>query len=395
MLPTWQTAKPLLTIKWCVMKEMLWVTVVLYFSVQGLVSCSRKDSAKEDHRNHIEVTQDMPGMDMLTLTKRDEQYANIRTDTVKTKPIAEYTTLLGTTNFDETKITVVTSRVPGRIDKLFARNPQQFITQGQPLYSIYSEELLSNEHEYLNALQQREQFSSMRSVIDKLIEGARQKLLLWGLSAQQLAVLEKTGKASPLITFNSTVSGSLVELSVGEGQYVETGTPLFRIADLSQLWIEAQMYTDELRWLYEQPSITAEFEAYPGESFKLKPVFNNPGVEADQKISLVRFLFANKEFPIKPGMMVYVNIKRNEKRALVIPKSSILIGNMITAWVKSGDGMYENRMIRLGIQNKKEVEVLDGLKEGEIVVTSGAYLLNSALVLKNGAGMAGMDGMKM
>ena len=118
-------------------------------------------------------------------------------------------------------------------------------------------------------------------------------------------------------------------------------------------------------------------------------------MEADQKISLVRFLFANKEFPIKPGMMVYVNIKRNEKRALVIPKSSILIGNMITAWVKSGDGMYENRMIRLGIQNKKEVEVLDGLKEGEIVVTSGAYLLNSALVLKNGAGMAGMDGMKM
>jgi Cu(I)/Ag(I) efflux system membrane fusion protein len=290
---------------------------------------------------------------------------------------------------------VVTSRVPGRIDKLFARNPQQFVARGQPLYSIYSEELLSNEQEYLNALQQREQFSSMRSVIDKLIEGARQKLLLWGLSAQQLAVLEKTGKASPLITFNSTASGSLVELSVGEGQYVKTGTPLFRIADLSQLWIEAQMYTDELRWLYEQPSITAEFEAYPGESFKLKPVFNNPGVEADQKISLVRFLFANKEFPIKPGMMVYVNIKRNEKRALVIPKSSILIGNMITAWVKSGDGMYENRMIRLGIQNKKEVEVLDGLKEGEIVVTSGAYLPNSALVLKNGAGMAGMDGMKM
>ena len=395
MLPTWQTAKPLLTIKWCVMKEMLWVTAVLYFSVQGLVSCSRKNAAKEDHRNHIEVTQDMPGMDMLTLTKRDEQYANIRTDTVKTKPIAEYTTLLGTTNFDETKITVVTSRVPGRIDKLFTRNPQQVVARGQPLYSIYSEELLSNEHEYLNALQQREQFSSMRFVIDKLIEGSRQKLLLWGLSAQQLAVLEKTGKASPLITFNSTVSGSLVELSVGEGQYVETGTPLFRIADLSQLWIEAQMYTDELRWLYEQPSITAEFEAYPGESFKLKPVFNNPGVEADQKISLVRFLFANKEFPIKPGMMVYVNIKRNEKRALVIPKSSILIGNMITAWVKSGDGMYENRMIRLGIQNKKEVEVLDGLKEGEIVVTSGAYLLNSALVLKNGAGMAGMDGMKM
>ena len=81
--------------------------------------------------------------------------------------------------------------------------------------------------------------------------------------------------------------------------------------------------------------------------------------------------------------------------ALVIPKSSILIGNMITAWVKSGDGMYESRMIQLGIQNKKEVEVLNGLNKGEIIVTNGAYLLNSALILKKGAGMPGMEGMKM
>jgi Cu(I)/Ag(I) efflux system membrane fusion protein len=377
------------------MKHKILMPAFLFFAALNLFSCSRKESAKEDHSSHIEVTQDMPGMDMVTLTKRDEQYANIRIDTVKQKPIAEYTTLLGTTNFDETKVTVITSRVPGRIDKLFARNPQQLVAKGQPLYSIYSEELLSYENEYLNALQQREQFSSMRSVIDKLVEGARQKLLLWGLSGQQLTNLERTGKASPLVTFTSPVAGSLVELPVSEGQYVETGASLFRIADLSRLWIEAQMYASELMWLYEKPMITAEFDAYPGESFKVIPVFNNPSVEADQKISVVRFLIANKKIPLKPGMMVYVSIKRNEKMALVIPKSSILVGNMITAWVKSGDGMYESRMIQLGIQNKKDVEVLNGLKEGEQIVTSGAYLLNSALILKKGAGMPGMEGMKM
>ena len=361
----------------------------------SLFSCFRKDAAKENHNNHNAVPGDMPEMDMVRLTKRDEKYANIQIDTVKVKEIAEYTTLLGTTNFDETKVTVVTSRVRGRIDKLFARNPQQVVVAGQSLYSIYSEELLSYENEYLNALQQRQQFSSMKPVIDKLIEGARQKLQLWGLSAQQISLLEKTSKPSALITFNSPVSGTLIELSVGEGQYVETGASLFRIANLSQLWVEAQMYTDELRWLYEKPTVTAEFDAYPGESFKLTPVFNNPSVEADQKISVVRFLVPNQKFPLKPGMMVYVNIKRNEKRALVIPKTSILMGNMITAWVKSGDGMYESRMIRLGLQNKKEVEVLSGLKEGELIVTNGAYLLNSALVLKKGAGMPGMEGMKM
>lgn len=94
-------------------------------------------------------------------------------------------------------------------------------------------------------------------------------------------------------------------------------------------------------------------------------------------------------------MMAYVNIKRNEKKTVVIPKSSILIGNMTTAWVKTGDGMYENRIIELGLQNKKEVEVTSGLSEGELIVTNGAYLLNSALILKKGAGMQGMEGMKM
>ena len=93
--------------------------------------------------------------------------------------------------------------------------------------------------------------------------------------------------------------------------------------------------------------------------------------------------------------MAYVHIKRNEKNALVIPKSSILVGNMTTAWIKTGEGVYENRMIELGIQNKKEVEVLSGLKSGEVIVSSGAFLLNSALVLKKGTGMPGMEGMGM
>jgi Cu(I)/Ag(I) efflux system membrane fusion protein len=309
--------------------------------------------------------------------------------------MAEYTTLLGTTSFDERKVTVITSRIRGRLDKLFVRNPQEIVAKDQPLYSIYSEELLSYENELLNALQQQQQFTNMKDVMEQLVESARKRLLLWGLTAEQIAQLEKDREASPLATFYSPVSGTLVELPVSEGQYVETGTPLFRLADLSQLWIEAQMYTSELRWLYERPVITVEFDAYPNEIFSAVPVFDNPTVEADQKISLIRFLVAGRNRQLKPGMMAYVNIKRNEKKTIVIPKSSILVGNMITAWVKTGDGLYESRMIELGIQNKKEVEVISGLKEGELVVTNGAFLLNSALILKKGAGMPGMEGMKM
>ncbi|OQP63809.1 hypothetical protein A3860_23000 [Niastella vici] len=361
----------------------------------GMAACTDKKAANQmlEHDSHVVATKidsaiDME--DMIMLTKRDEQYANILVDTVKIKTIAEYTTLPGTTRFDERKITVVTSRIRGRLDKLFVRNPQQWVATGQPLYAIYSEELLSYENELLNALQQQAQFSSMKQVVDQMVEGAKKKLLLWGLTSEQISVLQKSRETSPLVTFYSPVSGTLVELSASEGQYVETGTPLFRLADLSQLWIEARIYTSELRWLHEKPSITAEFDAYPGESFTVVPVFDNPTVEADQKISLVRFMLTNRSHQLKPGMMVYVNIKRNEKKTVVIPKSAILVGNMITAWVKTGDGMYESRIIQLGVQNKKEVEVISGLKEGELIVTSGAYLLNSALVLKKGAGMEGM-----
>lgn len=371
------------------------IAITSFILVVAACTSKKNDDAKQEHLQHNIAQPVKAEMDMITLTKRDEQYANIMVDTVKVKSIAEYTTLLGTTSFDERKITVVTSRIRGRLDKLFVRNPQEMVSTGQPLYAIYSEELLSYENELLNALQQQAQFSNMKQVMDQLVEAARKKLLLWGLTQEQITQLEKTGEASPLITFYSPVSGTLVELPISEGQYVEIGTPLFRLADLSQLWIEAQMYTSELRWLYERPVITAEFDAYPDEIISVAPVFDNPTVEADQKISLVRFLVNNRSLRFKPGMMAYVSIKRNEKRTMVIPKSSILIGNMTTAWVKTGDGMYESRMIQLGIQNKKEVEVIDGLKEGDVIVTNGAYLLNSALILKKGAGMSGMEGMKM
>lgn len=378
------------------MKNRIWLIVVMTVLLTAAACTGKKSSdTKQQHPEHNAAQPAKNDIDMITLTKRDEQYVNITTDTVKVKTMAEYTTLLGITGFDERKVTVVTSRIRGRLDKLFVRNPQEMVSAGQPLYAIYSEELLSYENELLNALQQQAQFTNMKEMIYQLVEGARKKLILWGLTAEQIAQLESSRVASPLITFYSPVSGTLVELAVSEGQYVEIGSPIFRLADLSQLWIEAQMYTTELRWLYEKPVITVEFDAYPNETFSVIPVFDNPSVEADQKISLVRFLISNRSLHLKPGMMAYVSIKRNEKKTMVIPKSSILIGNMVTAWIKTGDGMYENRMIELGIQNKKEVEVISGLKEGEIIVTSGAYLLNGALILKKGAGMPGMEGMKM
>ncbi len=360
----------------------------------GACTNNKKGTAQEQHSGAHSVS-DSSGKEIISLTVQDEKHANITVDTVRTKSMAEFSTVLGTANFDQRKITVITSRIRGRLDKLFVKNPQQYIKEGEPIYAIYSEELIAYENELLTAIQMKASPSDLQASFDQLIEAAKRKLFLLGLTYFQIEQIEKSGVASPLITFYSPVSGTLTELPVSEGQYVEEGTAMFRIADMSQLWIEAQMYVSELKWLDGRAAIQAEFDAFPGEIFRVVPVFDNPGLEADSKISLVRFQLENPSNKLKPGMMAYINIKRNEKRTMVIPKSSIVVGEMISAWVKTAKGTYENRMIRLGIQNKKEVEVLSGLKEGELIVTNGAYLLNSALILKKGTGMPGMEGMKM
>lgn len=375
------------------MKDIIFFSL-FWISIAAMTSCSTR-TAEQKVKRQADTTISPNMENMVMLTPRDEQHANIQIDTVKIKSISEYTTLSGTTSIDERNVNVVTARIRGRIDKLFVRTSLVQVSKGQPLYAMYSEELLSYENELLNALAQQPHFNSTKQLIDQMVEAARKKLLLYGLDSAQLLQLEKDRLPSALITFHSPVNGTLTDLSVSEGQYVETGTLLYRISDLSQLWIEAQMYTNETKWLHEHPAVTVTFEEYPDEEYQATPVFDNPAIEPGKKISLVRFQVNNRKSGLKPGMMVYVKIRRNEKRTLVIPKSSILLGTMVTAWIKTDNGMFETRSIQLGIQNKKEVEVLSGLNEGELVVTSGAYLLNSALILRKGAGAHEMPGMNM
>ncbi|WP_242928455.1 efflux RND transporter periplasmic adaptor subunit [Pontibacter vulgaris] len=212
--------------------------------------------------------------------------------------------------------------------------------------------------------------------------GATSKDIVSAVPGIQIPGLRKPF-ANPLDIVEDVITGNL---------YISeySGAPLFQIADVSALWIESQMYTSELHWLSKQPSVLVTFEAFPDKTYTAVPVFDNPTVEPGEKISLVRFMIKNQGNKIKPGMMAYLSVRRNEKRALVIPKSAILIGSMTTAWVKTADGMYENRAIDTGIQNKLEVEVLSGIEEGEVVVATGAYALKGAQVLKSGTGMGGM-----
>jgi Cu(I)/Ag(I) efflux system membrane fusion protein len=329
---------------------------------------------------------------MLSLTDQERMVANIQIDTAQVKIIFEETTLIGTAAADERNINVISARVKGRLDKLFVRNPGTYVNSGDPLYSIYSEELLAYENEYLLAIDQNKIATTQKKVTQRMVEGARRRLELWTLTERQINDLEKTRNISPLITFYSNRSGYLSELLVREGEYVETGSPMFRLADLSSLWIETQLYSNEINYLRQSPDLEVEFEAFPGERMKGEIVYDNPRLEDNTKINLVRIKVNNQKQNYKPGMMAYVYLKRNRKQTLVIPKSALLLENFTTVWVETPDGMFEQRMVETGITNKREVEIINGLTAGDRVVISGAYLLNSAWKVKQGGGvMEGMD----
>jgi membrane fusion protein, copper/silver efflux system len=317
----------------------------------------------------------------IQIVEEQQPLANIKTDTVKMGSINEGLVLLGTTAYNENNASVITSRSKGRIEKLVKRNPGETIRKGELLYTLYSEELLAAEKEYITALDQRDKYPNQDKAIEALLQAAHTRLLLAGLTEGQLKDLEKNRTVHASIPFYSETSGAILEIPVKEGEYVETGTVIYSVADLSALWVNAQLYSSELSVL---PNTSAEVEI-GGRKYKAAVELVTPSLEANTKINMVKFRIENKELELKPGMMATVQLKGRENQALVIPKNALIIGKMPMVWVKIGPELFESRMVKIGMETKQQVEILEGLKVGDILVTSGAYLVNSEFVLKKGA----------
>lgn len=357
--------------------------IILFLIGALLFSCA------EQATDHSLITGHDGMENMVMLTKEEIIKANIQMDTARVKNISEQSTLTGVVTVNEKQVTAISSRVKGRLDRVYVRSTGEYISKGKLLYDIYSEELLADENDYLLALAQYKGAVTQKETAKQLADGARKKLLQWTITEEQIRELEATNKPSPSLSFYSNTDGYVTELSAREGEYVEMGSPILKIADLSTIWVEAQAYSDEVRYLKQQPKLLVEFEVVPGKLKSGEIVFDNPALEMNQKVNLIRVQVDNRENILKPGMMAYIYVKRNEKKTLVIPKSALLIEKMVSVWVQTSVGMFEPRMVTTGIENKSEVEIISGLKEGDIVVTSGAYLLKSEQTVKQGSNSMG------
>ncbi|MGJ1447001.1 efflux RND transporter periplasmic adaptor subunit [Sphingobacterium spiritivorum] len=322
----------------------------------------------------------------ITIDKHKQALAGIETDTVRKRNILSSSGILGTVAINEEQVKTISSRAKGRIDELFVRNTGVYLQKGSPLYSIYSEQLQTDEKEYLSLLEKAKTTIPTSKLTSDLLSAGKNKLTLWGLTEKQISELETSGKTNSLITFYSPEAGYVSEVNITEGMYVEEGSPLVKITSLNEVWVEAQLYPNEISGLEEIKNFKVFAESNPGEVYKGTLIYSNPVIEDGKRIYLLKIRVNNSGGKLIPGTLVSVVPEKSFTNVLAVPKSAVLLEKMKTVWVLAHDNTFEQRMVETGVQNKQWIEIKSGLKPGDIVVTEGAYLISSEFILKSGAG---------
>ena len=328
----------------------------------------------------------------VRLSKEQIELGNIQVDTIKNGSIGGKTTFTGTLNFNQDKLSSVSARVEGRIEKLYFKNVGDYVHKGDKLYDLYSEQLNNAKQEYITALQQENSIGNTIINYHALVESAKNKLLLWGMTNPQISELVQNKQTSTLTSFYSKEEGYITTLNVKEGDYVMDGGTVVELANLSTLWAEAQVYTTQMFAINKTENVSVQIPDL-NEIINGKIDFINPEINPDTRISLVRVTIPNTSHQLHPGMPVYIITNNSVHNSIALPVDAVLTdSNSSSVWVQTKPGIYEVRMVQIGINNGNSVEITSGLHTGDVVVTSGAYLIYSEYIFEHGSNpMAGMD----
>ena len=318
-----------------------------------------------------------------------QQLIGVQRDTVKVRQVAKTIRTLGHVDYDETKIATVSLKFSGWIEKLHVDYTGQFVKQGQPLFDIYSPELVSTQEEYLQTLRGFSQEPRLTSLSNKvgvdrdnlessLLKSVRDRLLLWGISDKQITEIEKAGTPKLKLTFYSSISGYVLEKNVLEGRHAKYGTDLYTIADLSNVWVHADIYEYELPFIKVGQKATIRLSYEPGANYTGRVDYIYPTLQSRTRTAKIRLVFPNPELKLKPGMYADVEITVDHGEQLTISETAVLnTGVRQLVFVDRGNGRFEPREIKIGPKVGRYFVVLEGLEPGEVVVKSGNFLIDA------------------
>jgi len=402
------------------------------------------------------------GMREISVSETSAKLMRLETTPVERRFVEAEVRLTGKVNYDETRVSYITAWLPGRLDRLFVDYTGVQVNKGDHMVSIYSPELLVAQQELLQAIESVKRLKNsdlaiIRETAAATVEASREKLRLWGLTAEQVQAIETRGTLTDQITLTSPVDGIVIHKNAQEGQYVKTGDRIYTVADLSRVWVELDAYESDLPWLRYGGTVTFTSEAWPGETFTGTISFIDPILDTATRTVRIRVIVDNPENNLKPGLFVRAVVHPRLARdgqvtdpdlagkwispmhpevvkdgpgscdvcgmplvpaeelgyvaaepanaPLVIPASAVLLtGTRAIVYVEvpgKEKPTYEGREILLGPKAGNTYLVRRGLHEGERVVTRGAFKLDAELQIQakpsmmtpEGGGGGGMAGM--
>lgn len=331
-----------------------------------------------------------PGSVMISAAK--QQLIGVRTVEAKRERLTREVRTTAQITADETKIAHVHVKINGFIEQVFVDYVGQLVQKGQPLFTIYSPDLVSTQEEYLIAKRGEKtlstsQFAEVAQGSQSLLRSARERLKLWDISEEQIKKLDETGEVSRTLTFYSPITGFVMDRKAFPQTSVTPDTELYTVSDFSTVWANADIFEYEVPFVRVGQHAEMQLSYYPGKTWNGRVSFIYPTVDPTTRTVKVRMEFPNPEFQLKPQMFADVDLQIDYGNQIVVPQEAVLdSGKQQRVFVAKGDGYFEPHEITTGAKLDGKVVVLAGLKAGETVVSSGNFLVDSESRLKSATG---------
>lgn len=320
---------------------------------------------------------------LFMVDPRRQQLLNVQTTTVERRPLEKVIRTVATLELDETQIRHVHPKIRGWIEKIFVNFTLQYVEKGDPLFSVYSPELVSTQEEYLLAVRMAEglstsSFENVTNGARSLLEATRRRLLLLDITEEQIRALEKTGKVQKSLTIYSPATGHVIQKNAFENMYVTPDMNVYTVADHSRIWAKVEIYENEIPYISEGQAAVMTVPASPGESFRGKVSYVYPHLDARTRTMKARLEFPNPDLKLKPGMYANIDLRVPLGRLLAVPYSAVLrTGTRDLVFVDLGNGQLQLRRVEIGAKAGDYYEVLKGLRAGEKVISAANFLIDA------------------